>query len=200
MIEVAILAPKHLSRYERLGDFNHRGRYLKREGFIFAMILDFKQFDAVDTMKRAMLQAVTHLDNIIKESTLELCLSLEGFSLKDQLELLDKAQEQEFISSIIVPEYTTQSDRLKILEKCTLKVRLMEVRVSIEEDIKALREFPNLISISSSLPLRLGAALRDLGEGPDPPHIGLDIIPDPRWAKRVVQAFVDIIHGPEKTL
>ncbi len=195
MIEVSIITPDHLRRYQSFGDFKHRGNYLSKSGFTFAMILDYKKFDAVATMSRAMLQATTHLETIIREGTLELCLPLEGFSVEEQLRLLDSAQDQEFISSILLPAYTSQEDRLDILEKSKLPVRLMEVNVSIAEDIKDLRRFENLRSISSSLPLRLGAALRDLGEGPDPPQFEKDVIPEARWTKRVVETFVELIHG-----
>ncbi len=159
------------------------------------MILDYKRFDAVATMSRSMLQAATHLETIIREGTLELCISLEGFSLNEQLRLLESVQNEKFISSIILPEYSSQSDRLHILDKSKLPVRLMEVGVSIEEDIKELRKFDNLKSISSSLPLRLGAVLRDLGEGPDPPNFEKHVIPEARWTKRVVETFVEVVHG-----
>lgn len=168
---------------------------MSRKGFAFVMTLDSKRFDAVETMKRSILQSVTRLGTIIKEDSLELCLPLEGFSLKEQLNLLESAKGQSFIKSIMIPEYTSQADRLKILEKSLLPVRLLEVGVTIEDDIKDLREFPNLVSISSSLPLRLGAALRDLGEGPDPPSLDDDAIPEARWTERVVRTFVEIIHG-----
>ena len=192
---MAIIAPQYLNRYEKFGDFNHRGNHLSKSGHTFSMILDYKRFDAVATMSRAMLQAATHLETIIREGTLELCLPLEGFSISEQLRLLESAQNEKFISSILLPEYSSQSDRLHILDKSQLPVRLMEVGVSIEEDIKELRKFDNLKSISSSLPLRLGAALRDLGEGPDPPSFENDVIPEARWTKRVVEIFVEVVHG-----
>ena len=181
-----------MRRYKSFGDFSHRGNYLSKDGVDFALILDSKRFDAVKTLEKAMLQ---HLTYITEVSNIELCLPLEGFSLAEQLRLLESAYTQKFIKSILLPEYTSQSDRITILGKSSLPVRLLEVEVSIVEDIKSLREFTNLKSISSSLPLRLGASLRDLGEGPEPPQIQDEDIPEVRWTTRVVQTFIEIIHG-----
>ena len=185
---MAILTPQHLHRYEKFGDFNHRGKHLSREGKTFAMILDFRRFNAVDTLKRAMLQHATFSDI---PKLIELSLSLEGFSVREQLKLLEKAQDQKFINSILIPEYTSQKDRLAILKKSNLPARLMEVDF---DDIEEIKKFSTVRSISTSLPLRLGVVLRDFGEGPNPPPISGEEIPEARWTRRLVRAFVERVH------
>ncbi len=71
-------------------------------------------------------------------------------------------------------------------------MRVLEVPVRCEEQID-LFKMHNVVSISTSLPVRLGCKLRDIGEGPEPDFRLKDLEDlDPKWTKRVVKKFVGL--------
>ena len=198
-MEYAIIAPDHLSVYRSAGSFVHLlddqshedsngKRVVSSDSDSTTLVLPYKLYDAEETFKQA--DGLLNSDLIESE---EVCIRLEGSVLAEQIALLAMIDSDERFDSILLPPYNNVKDReslLKITDR--VKVRILEVPVRCEEQITLFKEH-NVVSISTSLPVRLGCLLRDIGEGPEPDFRLKDLEDmQPRWTKRVVKKFVKL--------
>ncbi len=152
-------------------------------------ILDFRPFDSVGTMKLIQLQ-------LLREdlSEYKTCASLEGFELTKQLDLLDRLDSSQ-IDYVMIPRYTKHKDKLEILEISKLPVVIMEIGTKCIEEVRELKAVGGVEILITSLPVRLGCILRDLGEGPEPDQEWLDLDDsNPEWTSRVVDQFMELVH------
>ncbi len=207
-MEYAIIAPNHLSDYRSSGSFIHllnnqihedpNGKVVASSDLSSSiLILPYKFFDSSQTHKLVMsfLSAMeeTHIgsrgEDVIEGQ--EICIRLEGATLSQQLSFLTTIESSRLADSVMIPPYSSLSDRKALIEAIDkVHIRVLEVPVRCEDHIELFKE-EGVLSISTSLPVRLGCMLRDIGEGPEPDS-KLEDLDDlqPRWTQRVVENFV----------
>ncbi len=120
------------------------------------------------------------------------CVWIEGVDEDERRGMLREVGKLAYINEVALPNYISLEERLRLIKSSYRPVRIIETGPKVVEETTRFMQYDKVLSISTSLPVRLGCIGRALGEArPEPPPLE-EITEDvsPKWTSLVVAEFL----------